>query len=378
MDYTNELQILYKSVKREVAFSAHTRHPNIVQLLDVFADKERRTLVIVWEFIEGPDLLECLNRHGAALPEPEAAFYFAQLLRGLLFMHQTGFAHRDLKPENCVLEERTHVLKLIDFGLTKHIESARTMLVGTPEYMAPELVRCPTQPGLLRYAGAASEQGSLQSAGSAGSTASSSSITAQQQQQLQQQQAAMNKRYDARKVDAWALGVLLYVLVSAQYPFSDDSTGPGSAVAAQRALLSGRYRPIPSSVGAGARRIVQGLLVVDPAHRMDLEEVAQDPWLLSAAMEYGGRFDTQPVYDTTDVAARPWPIGTQALAAVKEESSLQPSIHSSYVQANTAAGGHAGWQQQQQQRRQQQQQQLHTGEDEYGRSECFCKGCVIC
>lgn len=51
----------------------------------------------------------------------------------------------------------------------------------------------------------------------------------------------------------------------------DDSTGPGSAVAAQRALLSGRYRPIPSSVGAGARRIVQGLLVVDPAHRMDLE-----------------------------------------------------------------------------------------------------------
>jgi serine/threonine protein kinase len=65
-----------------------------------------------WEFIEGPDLLECLNRHGAALPEPEAAFYFAQLLRGLLFMHQTGFAHRDLKPENCVLEERTRVLKV--------------------------------------------------------------------------------------------------------------------------------------------------------------------------------------------------------------------------------------------------------------------------
>jgi serine/threonine protein kinase len=69
-------------------------------------------VLLQWEFIEGPDLLECLNRHGAALPEPEAAFYFAQLLRGLLFMHQTGFAHRDLKPENCVLEERTRVLKV--------------------------------------------------------------------------------------------------------------------------------------------------------------------------------------------------------------------------------------------------------------------------
>lgn len=65
-----------------------------------------------WEFIEGPDLLECLNRKGGPLAEGEAAFYFCQLLRGLLFMHQTGFAHRDLKPENCVLQESTKVVKV--------------------------------------------------------------------------------------------------------------------------------------------------------------------------------------------------------------------------------------------------------------------------
>lgn len=65
-----------------------------------------------WEFIHGPDLLECLNRHGGALSEDEAAFYFCQLLRGLLFMHQTGFAHRDLKPENCVLQDSTQVVKV--------------------------------------------------------------------------------------------------------------------------------------------------------------------------------------------------------------------------------------------------------------------------
>jgi hypothetical protein len=87
--------------------------------------------------------------------------------------------------------------------------------------MAPELVRCPTQSSLLRYAGAASDS-SLQSAGSTGSTANSSSMTAQQQQQQQQ---AM-RRYDARKVDAWALGVLLYVLVCAQYPFSVSERPP--------------------------------------------------------------------------------------------------------------------------------------------------------
>lgn len=64
------------------------------------------------ELIQGPDLLECINQRGASLPEDEAAYYFCQLLRGLLFMHQTGFAHRDLKPENCVLQHKTGVVKV--------------------------------------------------------------------------------------------------------------------------------------------------------------------------------------------------------------------------------------------------------------------------
>eukprot|EP00775_Hariotina_reticulata_P009979 gene9980-10134_t len=69
------------------------------------------------ELIQGPDLLECINRRGASLPEDEAAYYFCQLLRGLLFMHQTGFAHRDLKPENCVLQHRTGVVKGMGRGM---------------------------------------------------------------------------------------------------------------------------------------------------------------------------------------------------------------------------------------------------------------------
>jgi hypothetical protein len=93
------------------------------------------------------------------------------------------------------------------------------------------------------------------------------------------------------------------------------------------------------------------------------------------------------VYDEPDGSAKPWPIGQQpwpigqqGLAAVKEEPSLQPSHHSSFAQANSspATGVHGGWQQQQQPRRQQQQQLPYPAEDEYGRSECLCKGCVIC
>jgi serine/threonine protein kinase len=55
------------------------------------------------------------------MPEPIAAFYFAQLLRAVQFMHDNGFCHRDIKPENCMVERHTNRLKLIDFGEPPHL-----------------------------------------------------------------------------------------------------------------------------------------------------------------------------------------------------------------------------------------------------------------
>jgi hypothetical protein len=80
------------------------------------------------------------------------------------------------------------------------------------------------------------------------------------------------------------------------------------------------------------------------------------------------------------VSAQPWPIGQHVLAAVKEEPSLQPSsAQQSFVQQGYgAAGGFGGRQQPQRPRQQQQQRQRPAVNDEYGRSKCFCKGCVIC
>jgi serine/threonine protein kinase len=65
-----------------------------------------------WELVAGPDLLELLNQHGGRMAEPMAAFYFLQLLRGVLFMHAAGFCHRDIKPENCMVERSSHRLKV--------------------------------------------------------------------------------------------------------------------------------------------------------------------------------------------------------------------------------------------------------------------------
>ena len=101
---------------------------------------EERQVAIVWELVQGADLLDLLNEHGGRLEERLAAFYFAQLARGVEEIHAHGLAHRDIKPENCMVERATDTLKIIDFGLSKHQQSAVTLGVGTPDYLAPELL----------------------------------------------------------------------------------------------------------------------------------------------------------------------------------------------------------------------------------------------
>lgn len=69
-----------------------------------------------WELIAGPDLLELLNEAHGRMNEPAAAFYFVQLLRGVLHMHAMGYCHRDIKPENCMVERATQRLKVRTFA----------------------------------------------------------------------------------------------------------------------------------------------------------------------------------------------------------------------------------------------------------------------
>ena len=63
------------------------------------------------------DLAKILKEHGV-FSEKDTAFYVAEILNGLWFMHQCGVLYRDLKLENILLDSRGHV-KLVDFGLAK-------------------------------------------------------------------------------------------------------------------------------------------------------------------------------------------------------------------------------------------------------------------
>lgn len=73
------------------------------------------------------------------LPEQTVLSIFRQLVSGLYELQCKGILHRDIKPDNILINEDTEEVKIVDFGLANFADMARTML-GTPLYMAPELV----------------------------------------------------------------------------------------------------------------------------------------------------------------------------------------------------------------------------------------------
>jgi serine/threonine-protein kinase Psk1 len=123
------------------------RHPFIVNLYYAFQDHEK--LYLILEYAEGGELFRHLETE-KFFPEDTAAFYMAEIVLALDYLHNTvGVIYRDLKPENCLLDAEGHLL-LTDFGLSKvAVEDITTpggsrcnsLGVGTIDYMAPEIVR---------------------------------------------------------------------------------------------------------------------------------------------------------------------------------------------------------------------------------------------
>ena len=114
----------------------------MAKVLDLVVEGD--TLGIVMELIDGQDLRHYL-RIRRTLPPTEAVRLACQLLQGLTAVHAAGIVHRDVKPENVLVSvaQGQMVLKLTDFGVSRLSYGASltkmTSLIGTPEYMAPEL-----------------------------------------------------------------------------------------------------------------------------------------------------------------------------------------------------------------------------------------------
>lgn len=144
------LKSLKKSKLKEAKHVEHTKterkileivnHPFIVSLK--FAFQTDKKLYFVMNCYNGGELFYHLRSKGR-FNEIQAKFYLAQIVLAIEFLHSQKIIYRDLKPENIVLD-KTGYIKLTDFGLAKENigdESTTQTFCGTPEYLAPEIIR---------------------------------------------------------------------------------------------------------------------------------------------------------------------------------------------------------------------------------------------
>jgi serine/threonine protein kinase len=132
---------VYKRFKREANALKKLTHPNIVPFYGV--EESRGTAFLLERFVDGPTLKDLLKqRQGTPIPVNEALTYLKVLSAALGYAHANGVVHCDVKPDNVMVDQGGHIY-LTDFGIARHVESTTTTLgtAGTPAYMAPEQIR---------------------------------------------------------------------------------------------------------------------------------------------------------------------------------------------------------------------------------------------
>jgi serine/threonine protein kinase len=220
--------------QREAASVAALRTRHVVSTYDFGADDDG-TLYLVMEYLQGHPLRAEITPMPTSMPLPRVNFVIDQALRGLGAAHRAGIVHRDLKPENLFVADTDdgEVVKILDFGIAR-VSRGDTpnlthsgALMGTPAYMAPE-------------------------------------------------QVAGNRGQVGRHSDVYAMGVILYEMLTGISPFNAETL---SEVLAK--ILSRTFAPLPQlrpELPLAVSQLVDRALADDPAQRFGSADAMREAW----------------------------------------------------------------------------------------------------
>lgn len=220
-------------LRTEVAVMSRIRklhHPNLMNFKHTFEDAEK--IVMVLEILSGGELFDRIVKKGH-YSERDASLLTGVLVRALGALHSVGVLHRDLKPENCIYSTPAEdsPLKITDFGLAALVTCPTERLidkhlVGTPGYICPAV--------LTGY------------------------------------------EYSAAS-DMWAVGVILFILLSGSPPFYGRTHK--EIFEKIKSAHWGFHGRNWSQVSDGAKDLVKRMLRQNPAERLTVEEVLDHPWI---------------------------------------------------------------------------------------------------
>ena len=127
---------LQNSVELEKNVLLKVDHPFIMKMVKYL--KNETHIFFITEYIRGKELWDVMRDIGLC-DKNQTQFYGGSMLCAMDYLHKHHYIYRDLKPENVMINDKGYI-KLIDFGTVKEIKDRTTTTVGTPQYMAPEMV----------------------------------------------------------------------------------------------------------------------------------------------------------------------------------------------------------------------------------------------
>lgn len=213
---TDELR--KQNLSLEISLLASLKHPGIVSFIKAVEAKNH--IYIIMEFVSKVSLYDFIDAQGGRLSEYIAKRIFYQLVQAVNYLHSKSIVHRDLKIQNILLQSINSV-KLIDFGFACEDQKLK-IFCGTPSYMAPEIVE--RQP------------------------------------------------YKGKPADIWALGVILYKMLTGLFPFKASSE---NELYKKISKLQYNTSIINNKLGAD---LLKEIFVIDPAKRLTATDILNHKW----------------------------------------------------------------------------------------------------